>query len=47
MNRFVDNMNKLLYIRYAEEKTAEHETRQVKSENCTTCLCGFKFELHN
>lgn len=30
MNRSVENLNKLLYIRYAEEQTAEHETRQVK-----------------
>jgi len=31
MNRFVSNLNKLLYQRYAEEERAEHETKQVKS----------------
>ncbi|RLN11387.1 hypothetical protein C2845_PM09G08740 [Panicum miliaceum] len=28
MNRFVENLNKLLYTRYAEEQTAEHDTKQ-------------------
>jgi hypothetical protein len=31
MNRFVGNLNKLLYQRYAEEERAEHETKQVST----------------
>uniref|UniRef100_K3Y1X9 Protein FAR1-RELATED SEQUENCE n=1 Tax=Setaria italica TaxID=4555 RepID=K3Y1X9_SETIT len=28
MNRFVDNLNKLLYALYADEQTVERETKQ-------------------